>query len=107
MILHAIYILYAEINAKIIKFAIYEDTQLSLLIKITDLSVGLSVQLYISPYALTPHTDILDSESGHIFWKYRHKNNKKVTLIYEKTVKTLLLLEYLPASFYVARTFKE
>ena len=37
--------------------------------------------------ALISHVEILDSDRGHIFRKYRRKNNKKVTLIYEKTVK--------------------
>ena len=33
------------------------------------------------------HADILDIDRGHIFRKHRHKNNKKVAVIYEKTVK--------------------
>ena len=33
------------------------------------------------------HADILDSDRGHIFRKHRHKNNKKVAVIYEKMVK--------------------
>ena len=37
--------------------------------------------------ALISHGEILNTDPGHIFRKYRHKNNKKVTLIYEKTVK--------------------
>ena len=38
---------------------------------------------------MTSHADILNSDRGHIFRKYRRKNNKKITLIYEKTVKTV------------------
>ena len=37
---------------------------------------------------LTSHAGILDTDRGHIFRNRRHKNNKKVTLIYEKTVRT-------------------
>ena len=33
------------------------------------------------------HADILDIDQGHIFRKHRHKNNKKVAVIYKKTVK--------------------
>ena len=58
----------------------------SLLIKIRDLSVCLSGYAFCR--ALFSHAEILDSDWGHIFRKYRRKNNKKVTLIYEKTVKT-------------------
>ena len=44
------------------------------------------------------HADILDIGRGHIFRKHRHKNNKKVAVIYEKTVKNRQLPGYLPAS---------
>ena len=47
------------------------------------------------------HADILDSDRGHIFRKHRHKNNKKVAVIYEKMVKNQPLPGYLPASCYV------
>ena len=44
------------------------------------------------------HADILDiDDQGHIFRKHRHKNNKKVAVIYEKTVKNRPLPGYLPA----------
>ena len=33
------------------------------------------------------HADILDIDRGHIFRKHKHKNNKKVVVIYEKTEK--------------------
>ena len=42
---------------------------------------------YTFRHALISHAEILDSDRGHIFRKYRRKNNKKVTLIFEKTVK--------------------
>ena len=51
------------------------------------------------------HADILDIDRGHIFRKHRHKNNKKVAVIYEKTVKNRLLLRFLQAGCYGARTF--
>ena len=37
--------------------------------------------------AMTSHADILDSGRGHIFRKYRRKNNKQITQFYEKTAK--------------------
>ena len=40
-------------------------------------------------HALMSHAYILDIDRGHIFRKHRHKNNKKVAIIYEKTVKKL------------------
>ena len=43
---------------------------------------------YTFRHALMSHADILDSDRGHIFRKHRHKNNKKVAVIYEKMVKT-------------------
>ena len=49
---------------------------------------------------------LLDIDRGHIFRKHRHKNNKKVVVIYEKTVKNRPLPGYLPASCHGARTFK-
>ena len=52
------------------------------------------------------HADILDIGRGHIFRKHRHKNNKKVAVIYEKTVKNRPLQGYLPASCHGARTLK-
>ena len=51
------------------------------------------------------HADILDIDRGHIFRKHRHKNNKKVAVIYEKTVKNRPLLRFLQAGCYGARTF--
>ena len=42
---------------------------------------------YTFRHALMSHTDILDSDWGHNFRKHRHKNNKKVAVVYEKTVK--------------------
>ena len=42
----------------------------------------------------------------HIFRKYRHKNNKNVTLIYEKTVKKGPLPVYLPTGCYVDKIFR-
>ena len=52
------------------------------------------------------HADILDIDRGHIFRKHRHKNNKKVAVIYEKTVKNRPLSGYLPASCHRRRTLK-
>ena len=54
------------------------------------------------------HDDILDIDRGHIFRKHRHKNNKKVAVIYEKTVKNWPLLRFLQAGCYVhlLRNFK-
>ena len=79
--------------------------QSSLLIKKRDLSVCLSVCLSgyrpTFRHALTSHADILDIVRGHIFRKHRHKNNKTVAVIYEKTVKKQPLPGYLPASCYV------
>ena len=51
------------------------------------------------------HADILDSDWGHNFRKHRHKNNKKVDVVYEKTVKNRPLLRFLQAGCYEARTF--
>ena len=51
------------------------------------------------------HADILDIDRGHIFSKHRHKNNKKVAVIYEKTVKNRPLLRFLQAGCYGVRTF--
>ena len=42
---------------------------------------------YTFRHALMSHADIFDIDRGHIFRKHRHKNNKKVAVIYEKTVK--------------------
>ena len=52
-------------------------------------SVCLSVCLsgYTFRHALMSHTDILNIDRGHIFRKHRHRNNKKVAVIYEKAVK--------------------
>ena len=63
-----------------------------------DLSVCLSVCPVIR-FAMRwrRSADILDTDRGHIFRNRRHKNNKKVTLIYEKTVKNRPLLGYFPA----------
>ena len=52
---------------------------------------------YTFRHALMSHADILDIDRGHIFRKHRHKNNKKITLIYEKTVKNRPLLRFLQA----------
>ena len=70
-------------------------------------SVCLSVCLsgYTFRHVLMSHADILDIDRGHIFWKHRHKNNKKVAVIYEKTVKNWPLLRFLQAGCYGARSF--
>ena len=87
-------------------------TVASLLIKKRDLSVFLSVCLsvclsgYTFRHALMSHADILDIDRGHIFRKHRHKSNKKVAVIYEKTVKNRPLPGYLPASCHGASTLK-
>ena len=52
------------------------------------------------------HADISDIDRGHVFRKHRHKNNKKVAVIYEKTVKNRPLPGCLPASCYGARALK-
>ena len=52
------------------------------------------------------HADILDIDRGRIFRKHRHKNNKKVAVIYEKMVKNRPLPGYLPASCHEARALK-
>ena len=52
------------------------------------------------------HADILDVDRGHNFRKHRHKNNKKVAVIYEQTVKNGPLPGHLPASCHGARTLK-
>ena len=52
------------------------------------------------------HADILNIDRGHIFRKHRHENNKKVAVIYEKTVKNRPLPGYLPASCHGVRTLK-
>ena len=52
------------------------------------------------------HADILDIDRGHIFKKHKHKNNKKIAVIYEKMVKNRPLPGYLPASCHGARTLK-
>ena len=49
------------------------------------------------------HADILDIDRGHIFRKHRHKNNKKVAVIYKKMVKNRPLLRFLQAGCYGAR----
>ena len=68
----------------------------SLLIKKRDLSVCPVIRSAMR-WCLTL---IIDSDRGHIFRKHRHKNNKKVAVIYEKMVKNRLLPGYLPASCY-------
>ena len=80
-------------------FSGFETRNLSLLIKKRDLSVCLSG--YTFRHALMSHADILDSDRGHNFRKHRHKNNKKIAVIYEKMVKNRPLPRYLPASCYV------
>ena len=50
--------------------------------------------------------DILNIDRGHIFRKHRHKNNKKVAVIYDKTVQNRPLPGYLPTSCHGARTLK-
>ena len=52
------------------------------------------------------HADILDIDRGHIFKTHRHKNNKKIAVIYEKMVKNRPLPGYLPTSCHGARTLK-
>ena len=52
------------------------------------------------------HADILDIDRGHVFRKHRHKNNKKIAVIYEKTVKNRPLPGYFPASCHGARALK-
>ena len=52
------------------------------------------------------HADILNIDRGHSFRKHRHKNNKKVAVIYEKTVKNRPLAGYLPTSCHGAGTLK-
>ena len=49
------------------------------------------------------HADILDIDRGHIFRKHRHKNNKKVAVIW--LVKKRPLLRFLQAGCYGAHTF--
>ena len=60
---------------------------------------------YTFRHALMSHADILDIDRGHGFRKHRHKNNKKVAVVYEKTVKNRPLLRILKADRYEARTF--
>ena len=81
---------------------------ISLLIKKRDLSVCLSVCLsgYTFRHVLMSHADILDIDRGQVFRRHRHKNNKKVAVIYEKTVKNRPLPGYLPTSCYGARALK-
>ena len=77
----------------------------SLLIKKRDLSVCLSG--YTFRHVLMSHADILDIDRGHISRKHRHKNNKNVAVIYEKTVKKNQPLPgYLPASCHGACALK-
>ena len=45
--------------------------------------------------ALISHAEILNRDQRHFFRKYCRQNNKKVTLIYEKTVKNRPLPGYL------------
>ena len=47
---------------------------------------------YTFCHALMSHADILDIDRGHNFRKHRHKNNKKVAVVYEKTVQNGPLL---------------
>ena len=77
-------------------YTLNDDTYLTdiLQIKKRDMSVCLSGYTFHS--TLISHAEILDSNRGHIFRKYRRKNNKKVSLIYEKTVKNRPLPGYLP-----------
>ena len=72
----------------------------SLLIKKQDLSVCLSG--YMFRHAVMSHADISDIDRRQVFRKHRHKNNKKVAVIYEKTVKNRPLSGYLLASCYWA-----
>ena len=60
------------------------------------MSVGLSLSGYMFRHALMSHADILDIDRGHIFRKYRHKN--------EKTVKKPAVTKVLQAGCYGART---
>ena len=53
-------------------------------------------------HTLKSHADILVIDRGHIFRKYRHKNNQKVTLIYETNGgKTAVIRVYLHTGCYV------
>ena len=54
---------------------------------------------YAFSRALMSHADILDSGRGHIFRKYRRKNNKKITQFYEKTTKNRLFLRTFSAEY--------
>ena len=56
---------------------------------------------YAFRHALTSHAEIVDSDQGHIFRKYRHKNNKKVTPTYEKTGKKPAVATVFATSCYV------
>ena len=47
----------------------------------------MSISLLIKKTRSVCLSDILDIDRGHTFRKHRHKNNKKVAVIYEKTVK--------------------
>ena len=73
--------------------------EVSLLIKKRDLSV----RLYTFRHALMSHADILDIDRGHIFRKHCDKNNKKVAVIYEETVKNQSLLRFFQAGCSVRR----
>ena len=60
---------------------------------------------YTFRHTLMSHADILDIDRRHIFRKHRHKNNKKVAVIYEKMVKNRPLLRFLQAGCHGACTF--
>ena len=55
--------------------------------KKTEICLCVCLSDYTFRRALTSQADILDTDRGHIFRKHRHKNNKTITIIYEKTVK--------------------
>ena len=69
------------------------------------LSVCLSVWLYVPP-CVDVSGWYFKYWSGTFFRKHRHKSNKKVAVIYEKTVKNRPLPGYLPPSCHGAYTLK-
>ena len=55
--------------------------------KKNEICLSVCLSGYTFRHALMSHLIYLDIDRGHIFRKHRHKNNKKVAVIYEKTVK--------------------
>ena len=76
--------------------------QVSLLIKKNKICLS----GYTFRHALIPQADILDIDRRHICRKHRHKNNKKVADIFEKTVRKWPLPGYLPASCHGTHALK-